>query len=239
MADEVKAFLEEEVNTTQDSVSPNTVEKTENSFHMELEQEEQVENLESLEESPLFKERKLPVDKTFEKSAYEDTGKEFVTVNDTTVEITDEDKEQYLTCMLLEEPITLDIDLFGGRATITCRAITVYERDLIVLAGIKKSEELGYVYSNLYMDTNLQQLYMAMQITKVNGRIRDYLQFPKHEPGKMDEHAMKLADWSRERIETLPLPTWHMFARALNVFNHKLNKLNELALARNFTNPLD
>lgn len=234
MADEVKQFIEEEETETTE-VEPQTVtNEFAESMHSE---EEEVDDSEEIENSPLFKERRLTRDTTFDKTSYDDHGEEFVQVKDTKFPITNQDKEQYLEAMLLENPVELDIPLFDGKAIITCRALSVYERDLVVLASVLSTNELDSNFSTLFIDTKLQQFYMALQVTKVNGRQRDYIQFT-HTPGEMEKQANELIEWTRNSVEKLPLPSWTMFATALNVFNHKLNKLNELALARNFTEPL-
>lgn len=233
-ADEVKQFIEEE--KEQQEVSPQA-HADEFATKMHTETEEEPEELEKLENSPLFEARSLPRDTTFDSTEYDDHGEEFVKVKETKIPITNQDKEDYLEAMLLEVPVELEIPLFDGRAAISCRALSVYERDLVVLASILNTDELPKSFSTLFIDSKLQQFYMAMQVTKVNGRQRDFVSF-EHVPGKMEEQARELIEWTRTRVETLPLPTWTMFATALNVFNHKLNKLNELALARNFIEPL-
>lgn len=161
-----------------------------------------------------------------------------IPVRDDMIPITDLDKELYLKATLNDVPVILDIPMANG-ITITVRSLSTYEGDLAVGASIhylKEHPEYGLARG---MGAGLKDQYLvSMQVMKVNGNPVDYLQF-KYEPGVSDlvEDTKKLYNRGNAALFNTAGPRYGLFVRAINVFNLKIERLQNCAFSQDFWYP--
>lgn len=153
--------------------------------------------------------------------------------------ITQEEKEEYLRCMLMDKPITMEVKTAGSNVGVTCRALSVYEIELATYAGMQymKNAEDTYM-AEMTWRSEVQKYRLAMQAMQIGRDKVDYLSY-KPEPGKLQENARDLQQKANERFGTMNVIRWRLCVHALNVFEHKLTRLNELALMPDFLSPGD
>lgn len=243
----VKAFLEENGISTSDS---DRLEKTSSPVVEEEEApKEQPDDQEQLipesvmnaigdlnkdqepKEEP-YENTKLTPDTTFEENGREKANKVFVPVLDVNVPITDSDKDTYFKAMLFDTPIELPVLSMEGNVTVICRTLNVYENDLVYVAleqAMKERQVPASVWEGL-----CQQYRMSMQLVKFNGKPLDCLRF--NADGDTKKDAEILLEKSKQ-IYNMSMPKYNLLIRALNVFQYKINKLNEAIYNQGFWNP--
>lgn len=158
----------------------------------------------------------------------------FISVLDTDIAVTVDDQTSYIKATLNDVPVILSVRMENG-ITVTCRSLSVYETDLVfdaLAANLKENPEL----SPALLDGFVQQYRAAMQIVSFRHDSIDYLTF-QYEPGKRAEHAQRLYEESNQRIMSMSGVRFALCIRALNVFQHKLNRLQEAAFNKDFWDP--
>lgn len=235
MADEVKQFLEQ-VNDTPDA-SPVEEDTKQNELLDDDNEFSLIEEDDITAEDNPFPEPELEPDRTFSQTM--GTLNPTVTTNEgQTVEITPADKERYLRSLLLNKPVLLDVDLYGGRFKLTCRNISTYEYHLVDMLGMRLFETYGDNTARTILPTKIHMWRMSLQILKLNGLPCDFLEF-KPERGKLNEHLDELDSQSDQIIGAMSTSLYNACRVGLNVFHTKLTKLDQLALARDFSTPVD
>lgn len=174
----------------------------------------------------------LPENKEFAKNKRPDFDNMFVPVGDMNVPITQEDKDVYFKSMLFDTPIELPVFSMGGNVKVVCRALTVYENDLVYAAlerAMKDRKVVPSVWEGI-----CQQYRMAMQIISINNVDFGCLRF--NTPGNIDEDAealIKKADF----VYKLNTAKYNLLLRSLNVFQHKITRLNSATYNQDFWDP--
>lgn len=163
-----------------------------------------------------------------------------VVVKDTRVEITEEDKESYMKALLLDTPVTLRIPCYKGTVYVTCRALSVYEINVSTMAGNQfVDEEKDSRMAALLLTGELQKVRIAMQITHINDIVQPTRSYKYEKDGTIEEHAKDLRTFANARLYDTPEQKWNLMISALNVFEHKLRRLNELSISGDFIVPLE
>lgn len=242
-ADSVKAYMEENNISTEDATLPTEeATKAHTEVHEELLKEDSVKDEAASEEATL--KPKVPNDITLQTdTAFIDdelermTNLSNVTVKGFEYEITRSEKDAYLRCMLNDQPVILTIRTLGSNTEATCRSLSVYEIELATQAGIQFVEEIeSQAVAEIRWRAEVQKYRLAMQLVKFNRTMMDYLQF-KPEPGKLQEHINLLRERATQVFSTMSVLRWKVSIHALNIFEYKLNRLNELALSPDFLSP--
>lgn len=236
MADDVKAYLEELQNTADQT-------STEEEKQNELLDEAKDDDFHTISEEDLqtdenpFPEPDLTPDNTF--TIGMGNANPIFTTSDGeyTGEITEDDKSRYLRALLQDKAVVLSIGLYGDKLRVACRNISTYEYQLADLLGMKLFETHSVNTARALLPMKLHTWRMAMQILQINGIPREFLEF-KPEVGKLQEHLDALETKSEELIGTMSTSLYNACRSALNIFHHKLTKLDQLALARDFTTPV-
>ncbi len=162
-----------------------------------------------------------------------------ITINTQDIPVTHEDQVAYLKSMLNDTPFEIDISLYGGQMTIHARAVSVYEQQVAAVAAFNEtinSENSGL--AAILAPTFMQKVRIALQLRSCNGFIISDMAF-KPEPNKLKEHVKLLTEKSDEILGGTSAARWNAYIYALNIFEHKLTKLNEMALNRDFLSPGD
>lgn len=233
MADDVKKFLEQVEEATETS-SEDPIDQNEllddNEFSL-IEDDEL-----NADDNP-FPEPDLQPDAAFSQTM--GTLNPTVTTNEgQTVEITEADKERYLRSLLLNKPVLLDVELYEGRFKLTCRAISTYEYQLVDLLGMKLFDTYGDATARALLPSKIHMWRMSLQVLKLNGVPCDFLEF-KPEREKLNKHLEELDIQSEKIIGTMSTSLYNACRIGLNIFHTKLTKLDQLALARDFSTPVD
>lgn len=215
--EEVAKFIQEEV----------AVEQEENN-------KEQATNIKRTKDGV---EIQLGANKTYEVPAQEEAFKKlYVKVYDTDIPVTQADQILYLKAVLNDDPVILNVEMPNGFSA-KCRALNAYEADIALLAAQTYITKYDVKIIEAAL-APLQGCKAAMQLVSVNGKQRDYTAFT-FEPGKSDriKDAEKLLDAMGVLESTLSMPVYGLCLRALNTFESKFNRLNELAYNGNFWLP--
>lgn len=234
MADGVKEWLEQVEESSEAPPAEETSKQEEllddNEFHTI--DDEDIE----IEDNP-FPEPELQPDSTF--SGTMGTLNPIVTTSDgATVEITPIDKEKYLRALLLNKPVLLDISLFDDKLKLTCRNISTYEYQLVDILGLQLFEKYDDRIARALLPAKLHMWRMAMQILRLNNVPCEFLEF-EPEKGKLKEHLEELSTQAERIIGAMSTSMYNACRIGLNVFHTKLTKLDQLALARDFSTPVD
>ncbi len=179
----------------------------------------------------------VPVDNVYENSDSKDPfANMFVSVKDTDVPITEEDKTAYIKATLFDNPVMLTIKANNGTSA-KCRTLTAYESDVCYTAlgmYLKKYPE----YPTILWSSLMQQLRFPMQVVEYCGKEQKCIDI-KYEPGKKEEAAAKLIELSDELLGNIPYPAYNNRIRLLNVFNNKIALLQSATFNEDFWNPDD
>lgn len=181
----------------------------------------------------------LLADTTFEQIEAEAIARTYMApIGDNEIPITDEDQAIYLKSVLNDVPLELTQTLAGGKVQIACRALSVYEQDLVLEASLKlvgKQEEGAFSL----LPSIAQQLRAAMQVTRVNGIPQNALYL---EPKRGEEHEEQIDELIRHTdkyIGRMQFTKFGFFIRALNVFEHKAAHMHAMAYNKTFWRPAE
>lgn len=181
----------------------------------------------------------LGSDDTFEVNELAENPVYNIQVRVSEIPVTEEDQRMYLKSMLNDTPLKLNIDLYGGKMSILCRACSVYEQQLCAVASYRhtfltKDPTIASILAPAF----LQKVRAALQLVSCNGILVSDLAYSP-EPNKFEEHAEELCVKAEKLVGGTNAARWNAYVYALNVFEHKLAKLNEMALNRDFLSPGD
>lgn len=151
--------------------------------------------------------------------------------------ISQDEKEAYLKAMLNNKPVVLTIRTAAGKINITCRSLSVYEIELATNAGIQFVEtHPNSAEAEIRWRSEIQKYRLTMQMVKINSELLDTLSFSP-EPGKVQEHIKLLRERATQIFSNMNVVRWRCAIHALNIFEYKLNRMNELALMPDFLSP--
>lgn len=209
------------------------------------EQEEAVENGET---SPRIREvniddsafqTTIAADTTFDKAEAEEIVRMYMApVKDSEVPITDDDQALYLKAMLNDVPLELSQALANGKVVVTCRALSVYEQDLVLEAAVKLSGGAEEGVLSL-IPSIAQQLRVTMQVTRVNGVDQKAIYLDPKRGKAHDDQIDELIEVSDARTGRMPSSKFGFLVRAVNVFEHKVAKMHSLAYNKTFWKPVE
>lgn len=179
----------------------------------------------------------IPTDPTFENPDLRDPlGNMFVTIQDTDIPVTEMDKTLYLKALLHDAPAMLEVSAANG-ATARCRALSVYESDLVYLA-LQKFLKQHENYPTMLWDAQIQQYKLAMQMVEFCGKPIAYLSY-ESTGGELTKHVDDLIESSQDLYLNTNTVKYGIMLRLMNVFNHKMSRLQEAAHVEDFWRPAD
>lgn len=191
-----------------------------------------------LSENPNFN-MTFTADPVFEKNTQEqDTKTFFMAIDDEQVPITDEDQALYMKAMLNDTDVHLEMSMMGGKFIVECRAISVYEADMVLLAALRMSGSEGKEVPTALLPGCAQQIRVAMQTVRINGKDADPIYVTANRADR-DNEIDKLIARVDARLSRMNAAKYGMLVRALNVFEHKLARMNALAYTGNFWKPVE
>lgn len=234
-AEDVKAFLREEAEKKEAAEAETT--------EVEEEKEPEIKEVDMGSEG-IFT-QSFSSDVTFERDEAEAVVRQYMApVQDEQVPITDADQAMYLKSVLNDVPLRLTQTLANGMISVECRALSIYEQDLVVaaalkMAGIKTSTEESSAVLSL-LPSMAQQIRIVMQVTRINNAAQDYIHLEaKSEKQDRDEQINQLVHQVYSCMERMQTSKFGFLVRAVNVFEHKLAKMNSLAFNKTFWKPVE
>lgn len=181
----------------------------------------------------------ITADATFDKVEAEELTRMYMApVKDSEVPITDDDQALYLKAMLNDVPLELTQALANGQVVVTCRALSVYEQDLLLEAAVQATGGPSEGVLSL-VPSVAQQLRVTMQVTKVNGVSQNAVYMEPKRGKAHDEQIEELINISDSRTGKMPSSKFGFLVRALNVFEHKVAKMHSLAYNKTFWKPVE
>lgn len=181
----------------------------------------------------------VTADATFDKVEAEEITRMYMApVKDSEVPITDDDQALYLKAMLNDVPLELTQSLANGQVVVTCRALSVYEQDLILEAAVQATGGPNEGVLSL-VPSVAQQLRVTMQVTRVNGVSQNAVYMDPKRGKAHDEQIEELINVSDARTGRMPASKFGFLVRALNVFEHKVAKMHSLAYNKTFWKPVE
>lgn len=154
------------------------------------------------------------------------------------LEITDEDQGIYLRAILNDCPVHLTIPIMGGNVKVVCRSLSAYESSILFLAARKMADAETKPENAVLIPGCAQQIRIAMQIISVNGMPQEYVQIDdvSTDRDKLISDIVSKTEKITARISSVK---YGAYVRALNVFEHKLTKMNSLAYTGTFWKPVE
>lgn len=150
-----------------------------------------------------------------------------VKVNEYDIPVTEADQRMYLKAVLNDAPVALTIPVLKGTLNVTCRALSVAESETIITTALKYFKDNPELNSMLMTDY-IRQLRTIFQVVSINGKPA----FP-HLDLNQDTFASEV--WTTFR--DMSTARYNAISAALNVFEHKLSRLNSAALNEDFWLP--
>ena len=181
-------------------------------------------------------------DTTEEENAYAVFKNMSVQLQDDQHPITQQEKETYIIAMLNDEIYKSKINMVGGKLTVECRDISVYEKTVVQRAMENYIvQHQNTVPSAMLM--LLRQCRVPLQIVSVNGRPECGLNF-QYDPDKpQDEQLNRDADIlfqkSLEMVTSVPSGKYNLYMKALNIFENKLLRMQEHTFDETFWPPAE
>lgn len=161
-----------------------------------------------------------------------------VTVRDDQHVITDQDKEKYLESMLQDTQLELPIVMNNG-ITVVCRDLNMYERDLSINAVKDYSAFQGLTPQAVLLQ--MRKYRIPMQIVSINNKKFNTVSFQysgEYDLQKFEEDTQKLKEQSNKVIMPMSVSLQGILNKAVNIFEHKLARLEEAAFNQDFWNPV-
>lgn len=153
--------------------------------------------------------------------------------------VTQEDKDAYLDAMLEEVDLHLHIKMKNG-ITITCRDLNMYERELsLELAKKRLNDQKVLPHLGLSI---LRSIRLPMQIVQLNNKKFNTIRFeynPDADQKQFELDMECLSKKSKEIMMRIPSSLDSLYTKALNIFEHKLARLEEAAFNEDFWNPVE
>lgn len=161
-----------------------------------------------------------------------------VTVRDDQHVITDQDKEKYLESMLQDTQLELPIVMSNG-ITVVCRDLNMYERDLSINAIKDYTAFQGLTPQAILLQ--MRKYRIPMQIVSVNNRKFNTVSFKytgEYDLDKFEKDTQQLKEQANKVIMPMSVSLQGILNKAVNIFEHKLARLEEAAFNQDFWNPV-
>lgn len=250
--DKDNVLLEQDSDFDSDQITPEAVaeyikdnsEEPQKEWNTEQEQNES--DIKPIEQPDGSKVINFGTDSTFDTSDEDNAYAVFknmsITLQDDQHPITQQEKETYITAMLNDEIYKSQIKMVGGKLSVECRDISVYEKTVVQRA--MENYIVGHpntIPSAMLM--LLRQCRVPLQIVSVNGRPECGLNF-QYDPDKpQDEQLNKDADIlfqkSLEMVTSVPSGKYNLYMKALNIFENKLLRMQEHSFDETFWHPAE
>lgn len=170
----------------------------------------------------------LQSDTTFsEPQAVEKLQQIAVKVNERDIPVTEADQRMYLKAVLNDVPVEITIPVMNNMMKVTCRALSVAESEKIIVEAIKHFKDNPELNSMLMPDY-IRQLRTICQVVRINGKPA----FPA-----IDINSETFVSEAWEEFRDMSTARYNAISAALNVFEHKLSRLNAAALNEDFWLP--
>lgn len=170
----------------------------------------------------------LQSDTTFsEPQAVEKLQQIAVKVNERDIPVTEADQRMYLKAVLNDVPVEMTIPVMNNMMKVTCRALSVAESEKIIVAAIKYFKDNPELNSMLMPDY-IRQLRTICQVVRINGKPA----FPA-----IDINSETFVSEAWVAFRDMSTARYNAISAALNVFEHKLSRLNAAALNEDFWLP--
>lgn len=170
----------------------------------------------------------LQSDTTFsEPQAVEKLQQIAVKVNERDIPVTEADQRMYLKSVLNDVPVEITIPVMNNMMKVTCRALSVAESEKIIVAAIKYFKDNPELNSMLMPDY-IRQLRTICQVVRINGK-------PAFPAIDINSETFVSEVWTAFR--DMSTARYNAISAALNVFEHKLSRLNAAALNEDFWLP--
>lgn len=161
-----------------------------------------------------------------------------VPVRDDQHVITNSDKEAYLQAMLTDSQLELPIEMQNG-ITIVCRDLNMYERELsmeLVKDQIKENNLSPVMLAHI-----MRGIRMPMQLVRVNDKKFDTIkfEFKDYTLEQLEQDKKTLSEKQKKLVMPMSVGIQSLYLKALNIFEHKLARLEEAAFNKDFWNPAD
>lgn len=170
----------------------------------------------------------LQSDTTFsEPQAVEKLQQIAVKVNERDIPVTEADQRMYLKAVLNDTPVEMTIPVMNNMMKVTCRALSVSESEKIIVSAIKYFKDNPELNSMLMPDY-IRQLRTICQVVRINGKTA----FPS-----IDINSETFVSEAWVTFRDMSTARYNAISAALNVFEHKLTRLNAAALNEDFWLP--
>lgn len=159
-------------------------------------------------------------------------------IRDDQHKITDDEKEAYLEAMLSNSQLELPIAM-SNKITIVCRDLNVYERDLSINAIRNFADVVDTTPQAVLLQ--MRKYRIPMQIISINGKKFDTLKFTydnNYDLKTFEQDTEKLKAEANNRVMHLSVSLQGLLNKAVNIFEHKLARLEEAAFNQDFWNPV-
>lgn len=196
-------------------------------------------NLQEQEKNPIEEAPEaiiVPVDPIFSPENPMTGRQKYKFIRDVDVEVTTGDKDLYCKATLCGKPIELTIEM-QNKFKVVLRTLSNYEADLTYFA-LEHGLREGFIQSQAVHASYHQQYCLTMQLVSVMDKPVDHLTFVKRASNTVQEDVEKIIE-SSVNILNMPQTYFGLLVRCANIFNHKLKKLEEMALNGDFWMPRD
>jgi type IV pilus biogenesis protein CpaD/CtpE len=109
---------------------------------------------------------------------------------------------------------------------------------MVLLAALRMSGSEGKDVPTALLPGCAQQIRVAMQTVRINGKDADPIYMEANRADR-DNEIDKLIARVDARLSRMNAAKYGMLVRALNVFEHKLARMNALAYTGNFWKPVE
>lgn len=162
-------------------------------------------------------------DSTFEKDGINDEMLRSVQVDIRNVDVTDVEKRLYMKALVMDEPVTLTIELLGGAMKFEFRSRLMHEH-IRILDVMDLDAKTGIIPSDnpAMFQTRLQQYLCCVMLRRLNGELFSDLEL--RAGASLEEDAKKLRD-AYDRKMQMGQPRWTAMLNALRMFEAKCARL--------------
>ena len=177
--------------------------------------------------------------KTYENKKEDYYNNMVIPVQDYNHVITQRDKEDYLDSMMQESELQLTISMKNG-LDVTCRDLNMYEREVSLELAKTLLRANGLTPQMAY--SILSNIRMPMQIVKCGSKKFNTIRLdydPDASADKLKQDVQYLEKQYKKIIMPIPSFLKSLYSKALNIFEHKLARLEEAAFNEDFWNPVE
>ena len=154
------------------------------------------------------------------------------------IEVSDNDKQNYLRAILNDKPVVFTISLCGGEVEIKVRARTAWEQSLVYEA-VFQDQEMKIVNEFRQGIIQLQKYSAALMEQSIDGRLFSNEVFEKKSDSSWEDDIKRLRELVDEKFENMDGSKVTLILNALRIFEWKLARISTQCLTGNFWNPAD